>query len=119
MDKESMGSALTQYAVAVSPTPFRHIIEVTTITRGGDIHLNGKGVVRIHPILIEREIPISSIISRVFEIIEEKHQVVIRLRRKNIRDAKKTVTRNLEYLMRTLPYEEFQSYIEGVIELDG
>lgn len=117
MDKESMGTALTQYAEAISPTPFRHTIQVTTITRGGDIHLNGKRVVRIHPILIEEGTPLAVIIHRVLEVIKDKREAPIRLRRKTIEETKTLTTTRIQYLMRAMTPDEFQHYIEGVIGL--
>lgn len=115
MNKEDMGAALTQYAIAVSPTPFNHTIEVTSKTRGGDIHLNGKHLVRIHPCLIEQEVPIPVLIHRIFEVIKDKREAPIRLRRRAIKDTKASVTPSIQYLMRAMSPEDFQRYIEGVI----
>lgn len=113
--KEAMSVALTQFAEAKCPRPFRHTIIVTSLTRGGDIHLNGKMVVRVHPDVIMSGITLTVLVERVFEVINEKDQALIKLRRRSIAEAQVTTTSNLQYLMRAMSFDEFDEYIRGVV----
>lgn len=117
MDKTAMSAALTQYAKATCPFRFRHHIVVTTITQGGDIHLNGKRVVRVHPSVILSGAPLSEIVSRVFGVITEKRRMYLKVRQDSIEEAKASIVPNIQYLQRAMSPEDFQNYIEGVIEL--
>jgi len=112
--QKSMGQALTSYAASKSPRRFRYRIVVTKTTRGGDIHLNGNRIVRVHPNVITSGTPIPQIIDRIFSIIEKKRTVYIEVREMAISDARAISTTNLQYLRRAMDPRDFQEFVEEV-----
>ena len=111
----SMSLALTEYARKQRPFPFK--IEVTKETKGGDLALNGKRVVRLHPSVIMGGTPIPEIIERIFILIDEPRRATQRLRDRYIAEAKEQSRSNLGYLSRHLSPDEFQIFIERTIGL--